>query len=383
MKNIVILGSTGSIGRSSLEVIDKFPDRFRVVGLAAGRNLPLLLEQIERWRPRLVAVHDEDIYKQLKSKIGGTKPEILCGIDGICSIAESGEAEAVISAIVGSAGLLPTISAIRAKKTVALANKETLVMAGELVMSEVKKHGTALLPVDSEHSAIFQCMRGYERESVKKIILTASGGPFVGKSAEELQNVSPENALKHPNWSMGKKISIDSATLMNKGLEVIEASRLFDLPPEKIDVLIHPQSIVHSMVEFNDGSYIAQLSRPDMKGPIAYALSYPERLIDVIEKVDWEKLPALTFRKPDNKTFPCLSIAYEALKTGGTMPAALNASNEIAVAAFLDGIIGFNRIPVIIKKVLDSHKPQPADSIDVVLEADKRAREETLKELNK
>ncbi|HAK89743.1 MAG TPA: 1-deoxy-D-xylulose-5-phosphate reductoisomerase [Nitrospiraceae bacterium] len=383
MKNIVILGSTGSIGRSSLEVIDKFPDRFRVVGLAAGRNLPLLLEQIERWRPRLVAVHDEDIYKQLKSKIGGTKPEILCGIDGICSIAENGDADTVISAIVGSAGLLPTISAIRAKKTVALANKETLVMAGELVMSEVKKHGTALLPVDSEHSAIFQCMRGYERESVKKIILTASGGPFVGKSAEELQNVSPENALKHPNWSMGKKISIDSATLMNKGLEVIEASRLFDLPPEKIDVLIHPQSIVHSMVEFNDGSYIAQLSRPDMKGPIAYALSYPERLIDVIEKVDWEKLPALTFRKPDNKTFPCLSIAYEALKTGGTMPAALNASNEIAVAAFLDGIIGFNRIPVIIKKVLDSHKPQPADSIDVVLEADKRAREETLKELNK
>ncbi|HCL81696.1 MAG TPA: 1-deoxy-D-xylulose-5-phosphate reductoisomerase, partial [Nitrospiraceae bacterium] len=293
------------------------------------------------------------------------------------------DADTVISAIVGSAGLLPTISAIRAKKTVALANKETLVMAGELVMSEVKKHGTALLPVDSEHSAIFQCMRGYERESVKKIILTASGGPFVGKSAEELQNVSPENALKHPNWSMGKKISIDSATLMNKGLEVIEASRLFDLPPEKIDVLIHPQSIVHSMVEFNDGSYIAQLSRPDMKGPIAYALSYPERLIDVIEKVDWEKLPALTFRKPDNKTFPCLSIAYEALKTGGTMPAALNASNEIAVAAFLDVIIGFNRIPVIIKKVLDSHKPQPADSIDVVLEADKRAREETLKELNK
>ncbi len=377
MKNIVILGSTGSIGRSSLEVIDKFPDRFRVVGLAAGRNLPILMEQIERWRPRLVAVHDEDIYKQLKSKIGGTKPEILCGIDGICSVAENGDADTVISAIVGSAGLLPTISAIRAKKTVALANKETLVMAGDIVMSEVKKHGAVLLPVDSEHSAIFQCMRGYEHDSVKKIILTASGGPFVGKSADELENVSPENALKHPNWSMGRKITIDSATLMNKGLEVIEARHLFDLPPEKIDVLIHPQSIVHSIVEFNDGSCIAQLSKPDMKGPIAYALSYPERLQDVIDTVEWEKLSALTFKKPDNKAFPCLSIAYAALKTGGTMPAVLNASNEIAVAAFLDGIIGFNRIPAIIKKVMDFHKLQPADSIDVVLEADRWAREET------
>lgn len=377
MKNIVILGSTGSIGRSALDVVAKFPDRFRVVGLAAGRNLPLLMEQIQRYRPRLVAVPDEDIYRQLKAGIGNTKPEILCGIDGICSVAESGDADTVISAIVGSAGLLPTISAIRAKKIVALANKETLVMAGDIVMSEVKKHGVALLPVDSEHSAIFQCMRGYEHDSVKKIILTASGGPFVGRSAEELENVSPENALKHPNWNMGRKISIDSATLMNKGLEVIEAHHLFALPPEKIDVLIHPQSVVHSMVEFNDGSCIAQLSKPDMKGPIAYALSYPERLCDVIETIDWEKLSALTFKKPDNNTFPCLSIAYAALKTGGTMPAVLNASNEIAVAAFLDGIIGFNRIPAIIKKVMDSHKLQPADSIDVVLEADRWAREKT------
>ncbi|MBI5212629.1 MAG: 1-deoxy-D-xylulose-5-phosphate reductoisomerase [Nitrospirae bacterium] len=390
MKNIVILGSTGSIGKSALDVIEKFPDRFRVVGLTAGRNLPLLMEQIQRYHPQFVAVPDEDIYKQLKNVIippnptlakgggGGFEiPEILCGIEGICNVAAMPYADTVISAIVGSAGLLPTISAIRAKKTVALANKETLVMAGELVMSEVKEYGTALLPVDSEHSAVFQCMRGYGHDSVKKIILTASGGPFVGKSADELENVSPENALKHPNWSMGRKISIDSATLMNKGLEVIEAHHLFTLPPEKIDVLIHPQSIVHSMVEFNDGSCIAQLSKPDMKGPIAYALSYPERLQDVIDTVEWEKLPALTFKKPDNNTFPCLSIAYDALKTGGTMPAVLNASNEIAVAAFLDGIIGFNRIPVIIKKVLDSHKPQPAYSIEVVLEADRRAREKT------
>ncbi|MCL4456822.1 MAG: 1-deoxy-D-xylulose-5-phosphate reductoisomerase [Nitrospirae bacterium] len=377
MKNIVILGSTGSIGRSALKVIDKFSDRFRVLGLVAGRNLPLLMEQIQRYRPRLVAVPDDDIYKELKSGIGDTKPEILCGIDGICSIAENGDADTVISAIVGSAGLLPTMSAIRAKKTVALANKETLVMAGDIVMSEVKKHDVALLPVDSEHSAVFQCMRGYERDSVRKIILTASGGPFVGRSAEELENVSPESALKHPNWNMGRKISIDSATLMNKGLEVIEAHHLFALPPEKIDVLIHPQSVVHSMVEFNDGSCIAQLSKPDMKGPIAYALSYPERLCDVIETIDWEKLSALTFKKPDNNTFPCLSIAYDALKTEGTMPAVLNASNEIAVAAFLDGIIGFNRIPAIIKKVMDFHKLQPADSIDVVLEADRWAREKT------
>jgi 1-deoxy-D-xylulose-5-phosphate reductoisomerase len=384
MKNIVILGSTGSIGRSALDVVSMFPDRFKVVGLAAGKNSSLLLEQIKQFRPKVVAVSNEKAYKELKDSLKGQgerakgrDTEILFGTEGISLVAAMQDADTVISAIVGSAGLLPTIAAIKAGKVVALANKETLVMAGDLVMSSVKEYGATLLPVDSEHSAIFQCISGYEKCSIKKIILTASGGPFAGKTMEELEHVSPESALRHPNWSMGRKITIDSATLMNKGLEVIEAHYLFGLPPERIDVLIHPQSIVHSIVEFIDGSYIAQLSRPDMKGPIAYALSYPKRLYDVIETIDWEGLSGLTFQKPDHRTFPCLSLAYSALKTGGTMPAVLNASNEIAVVAFLDGIIGFNRIPVIIKKVMDSHKLQPADDIDVILEADRWAREET------
>lgn len=377
MKNIVILGSTGSIGRSSLEVIDKFPGRFRIVGLAAGRNISLLIKQIEQFRPKIVAVSDEAAYKNLKSQIQNLKSkniEILFGKEGISRVAAMQDADMVISAIVGSAGLLPTIAAIKTGKVIALANKETLVMAGGLVMSSVKEYGATILPVDSEHSAIFQCIRGYEKSSIKKIILTASGGPFVGKTSEELENVSPESALKHPNWSMGRKITIDSATLMNKGLEVIEAYYLFGLPPENIDVLIHPQSIVHSIVEFIDGSYIAQLSKPDMKGPIAYALSYPERLHDVIETIDWDKLSTLTFQEPDHKTFPCLSLAYSALKTGGTMPAVLNAANEIVVAAFLDGIISFNSIPVIIRKVMDSHKLKPANDIETILEADRWAR---------
>lgn len=384
MKNIIILGSTGSIGRSTLEVISKFSDKFKVVGLTAGKNISLLIEQIEQFSPKIVAVSDERTYKNLKSQIPPLKYqniEILFGAEGISHVAEMPDADIVISAIVGSAGLLPTIAAIKTGKVVGLANKETLVMAGSLVMSLAKKHGATILPVDSEHSAIFQCIKGHPKNSIKKIILTASGGPFVGKKLEELEYVSPENALKHPNWNMGKKITIDSATLMNKGLEVIEAHYLFDIPLEKIDVLIHPQSIVHSIVEFIDGTYIAQLSRPDMKGPISYALSYPERLHDVVETIDWEKLSGLTFQKPDCRTFSCLSLAYLALKIGDTMPAVLNASNEIAVAAFLDGIIGFNTIPVIIEKVIKSHKLQPADNIDIILEADRWAREAAREEI--
>lgn len=381
MKNIVILGSTGSIGKSALDVIAKFPDKFQIAGLTAGRNSPLLIEQIKQFRPTVVAVSDEKIYKHLKSTVKGI--EILYGPEGISSVAGIPEADTVISAIVGSAGLLPTLAAIRAGKNIALANKETLVIAGDIVMAEVRKYSATLLPVDSEHSAIFQCIRGHDKGSIKKIILTASGGPFVGKTKEELQDVSPEHALKHPNWSMGRKITIDSATLMNKGLEVIEAHYLFGLLPEKIDVLIHPQSIVHSIVEFIDGSYIAQMSMPDMKGPIAYALLYPERLNSVIAPIEWEKLSAITFHKPDNNTFPCLSLAYSALKAGGTMPAVLNASNEIAVAAFLNGIVSFNSIPVIIKNIMDIHRLQPAKDIEAVLEADRWAREETLKEIEK
>jgi 1-deoxy-D-xylulose-5-phosphate reductoisomerase len=383
MKKIVILGSTGSIGKSSLDVIASFPDRFRVVGLTAGRNAALLMEQIRRFHPEIVAVSDNETYKELRASLAGhTAPEVLLGVDGLSTTASMPGADIVISAIVGAAGLLPTLAAIRTGKTVALANKETLVMAGDLALAEVKHHGTTLLPVDSEHSAIFQCMQGYEKNSVRKIILTASGGPFVGKTKEELETASPGSALKHPNWSMGQKISIDSATLMNKGLEVIEAYYLFGLPLDKIDVLVHPQSIIHSIVEFADGSYIAQLSQADMRGPIAYALSYPERLISVMKPLAWERLPGLTFQSPDTATFPCLSFAYIALKEGGTLPAVLNASNEIAVRAFLDGIIGFNKIPVIIKKVMESHAIQPADDIGVILEADRWARIKAKEMLN-
>lgn len=379
MKNIVILGSTGSIGKSTLDVISGFPDKFRVIGLTAGKNISLLMEQVNKFQPDVVAISDKKAYEELRGRLKNNYPEILYGTKGIISVAEIPDANMVISAIVGSAGLLPTIAAIRAGKTVALANKETLVVAGNIVMSDVRRYGATILPVDSEHSAIFQCISGYKSHSVRKIILTASGGPFIDKPLEELQNVSPEDALRHPTWNMGKKITIDSATLMNKGLEVIEAHHLFEMPSENIDVLIHPQSIIHSMVEFKDGSCMAQLSMPDMKGPIAYALSFPERLQNIIKPVEWERLSGLTFQKPDDRTFPCLSLAYSALKAGGTLPAALNAANEIAVAAFLDGSIRFNEIPVIIKRAMDSHKLQSDNDISVILEADRLTREEALR----
>lgn len=384
MKNIVILGSTGSIGKSTLEIVENFPDKFKVIGLTAGRNISLLKEQIERFKPEVVAVSSEREYRKLKEIIKGRTPlEVLYGTDGISSISCMPKADVVVSAIVGAAGLLPTLAAIRSGKTVALANKETLVIAGDIVISEVKKNGARLLPVDSEHSAIFQCLEGRKKRDIKRIILTASGGPFVGKSKKELKNVTPDIALKHPSWIMGKKITIDSATLMNKGLEVIEAHYLFGIPVENIDVLIHPQSIIHSMVEFIDGSIIAQMAVPDMKGPIAYALTYPERLYNVMNDINFEKISKLTFQKPDHKTFPCLNLAYEALRTGGTMPAVLNASNEIAVDAFLKGIISFNSIPVIIKKVMRIHRPVYSKDINSLLSADNWARNETVRLIQK
>ncbi len=383
MKKITILGSTGSIGKNALKVLSKFPDRYKVNGLTAGRNTALLIEQIRQFEPELVAVSDEHAYKRVKEQIRGSRPDVLCGAEGIETVAGSSDADIVLSAIVGSAGLLPTVAAIRAGKTVALANKETLVMAGDLIGRAVAEYGARLLPVDSEHSALFQCMRGYEKQSIRRLLLTASGGPFLGKTAETLEHVSPEDALKHPSWSMGRKVTIDSSTLMNKGLEVIEAHHLFGMAPEKIEVLVHPQSIVHSIVEFIDGSYLAQLSRPDMKSPIAFALSCPERLQDVIAPIDWEKLSGLTFQRPDHATFPCLSLAYSALEAGGTLPAVLNAANEVSVNAFLDRIIGFNAIPVIITRVMDSHKPEPAHDLDAILEADRWAREKTKEELKR
>jgi 1-deoxy-D-xylulose-5-phosphate reductoisomerase len=384
MKKIAILGSTGSIGQSALRVVAQYPDKFEVLGLAAGRNTRLLAEQIRRFRPRMVAVADEAARRDLEVRLDSSSlPAVFHGPSGMECIASHSDAETVVSAIVGSAGLLPTLAAVRAGRTVALANKETLVMAGTLITSEVSRHGATLLPVDSEHSAIYQCLQGYPRTSVRRIILTASGGPFLGRTIEELEHVSPAQALKHPNWSMGEKVTIDSSTLMNKGLEVIEAHFLFGLPVGQIDVLIHPQSIVHSIVEFLDGSYLAQLSRPDMRAPIAFALAYPERLLDIIEPLDWERLSGLMFQRPDTVTFPCLSLAYTAIEQGGTLPAVLNASNEVAVRAFLDGHIGFNSVPGIIGRVMEAHSVQPAEDLGAVLEADRWARERSLEEIRR
>jgi len=374
MKRIVILGSTGSIGRMALEVISGHRDKFAVVGLVAGRNIDLLEKQVKDFGPEIVAVAGEGDARELRRRLG-PRPEVHFGGEGINTVAAHGGSDFVLSSMVGFSGLVPTIRAARAGKVIGLANKETLVIAGRIVMEEARTHGARILPVDSEHSAIFQCVEGYDRRQVKRVILTASGGPFWGRTAEELKNVSPEEALKHPKWNMGKKVTIDSATLMNKGLEVIEASHLFDLPAGRIDVLVHPQSIVHSMVEFIDGGLLAQISVPDMRGPIAYALSYPERLDDAVPRLDLDTAGKLTFHRPDAENFPCLGFAYEALKEGGTMPAVLNAANEAMVNAFLGRRIAFADIPVIINKVMHSHVKGDAVELEGVVEADRWARE--------
>lgn len=373
MKNIAILGSTGSIGRSTLEVIAQNSERFKVVALAAGSNIDLFEQQIKKFSPDIAAVADRDAAYALSKRLNGL--EILSGDEGVNHVAAYVDADFVISAIVGSAGLLPTITAIKAGKTVGIANKEALVMAGDIVMKEAKKYKVKIIPVDSEHSAVSQCLEGHNSAEIRRIILTASGGPFVNKTKNDLKNIKAKEALKHPNWSMGRKITIDSSTLMNKGLEVIEACWLFDVSPEKVDVLIHPQSIIHSMVEFKDRSCMAQMSMPDMRGPISYALSYPERIAGAIPGLELEKTGSLTFRKPDHDMFPCLSYAYEAIKTGGTMPAVLNAANEIAVYAFLDDKIGFNDIPAVIRKTVDSHTVNTTPALEDLLEADRWARE--------
>ena len=373
MKNIAILGSTGSIGRSTLDVIEQNRERFNVVALAAGSNIGLFEQQIKTFNPELAAVADRDAAHALRKKVKGI--EILSGEEGINRVAAYAAADFVISAIVGAAGLLPTITAIKAGKTVGIANKEALVMAGEIVIKEAKKNKVKLLPVDSEHSAVSQCIEGHNSAEIRRIILTASGGPFVNKTKQELKRVTSGDALKHPNWNMGKKITIDSATLMNKGLEVIEACWLFGISPEKVDVLIHPQSIIHSLVEFKDRSCLAQMSMPDMRGPISYALSYPERMADPIPGLELEKIASLTFRKPDHDMFPCLSYAYKAIEAGGTVPAVLNAANEIAVYAFLDNEIGFNDIPTVIRSTVERHTVNSFPELDDVIEADRWARE--------
>ena len=375
MKKIAILGSTGSIGRSTLKVIEKYPDRFQIVSMAAGRNVELLAEQIRRFRPKLAAVLNQQLAEDLVSRLQPeVQVEVLTGSEGYQQDASWSEAEMVLSAMVGAAGLIPTLSAIRAGKDIALANKETLVIAGALVMGEVHRHQVRLLPVDSEHNAIFQALEGHRREELRRILLTASGGPFRNMPMEELESVTPTQALAHPNWAMGPKITIDSATLMNKGLEVIEAKWLFDVPVEKIDVHIHPQSIVHSMVEYVDGSIIAQMGIPDMRIPIAYALAYPERLQLDLPTLDFFSLKTLTFQEPDLRRFPCLDLAFSACKAGGTMPAVLNASNEVAVQTFLDGRIPFNGIHSLVSRVMQDHALGPAAELEALLEADTWAR---------
>jgi len=375
MKKLTILGSTGSIGVSTLEVVTAQPDMFRVVALTAGSNLELLKQQIETFSPEVVSVLSEENARALKRMLPGRKkPEILHGVEGMIAAATASETTMVVAAIVGAAGLVPTAAAIMAGKDVALANKETLVTAGHLIMDMVREHGVKLYPVDSEHCAVFQSMVGHRNQDISRLILTASGGPFLNWSRERLASATVTDALNHPNWSMGRKITVDSATMMNKGLEVIEARWLFDIPVERIAVNVHPQSIIHSMVEYLDGSVMAQMGVPDMKGPIAYALTYPARIPSGVKPLDLTTLSGLTFFNPDLVRFPALRLAYQALQAGESMPAVMNAANEIAVEAFLGGRIGFMAIAESIERVMGMHTPHALNSIEEVLEADRWGR---------
>lgn len=375
MKSIVILGSTGSIGTNTLDIVERFPDAFRVVGLTAGNNDEMLADQVRRFRPQAVAMSNEAAAARLRQRCSGLPTEILSGQDGLSKVASLSAAELVVSAIVGGAGLVPTLAAIRAKKHIALANKEPMVMAGQLMREEARRAGIRIFPVDSEHSAIFQSLEGHRIKDVRRLILTASGGALWDLPKEALHDVTPERALQHPNWKMGSKITIDSATLMNKGLEVVEARWLFDIPDSRIDVLIHRESIIHSLVEYEDRSMISQLGLPDMRTPISYALRYPDRLPLDLPSLDLAEIGTLTFCKPDHDRFPCLRLGYESLRIGGTMPAAMNAANEIAVDAFLNGGIRFTDISDIIQSTMQAHSPQPMSSVEVALEADRWARE--------
>jgi len=376
MKNLSILGSTGSIGRNTLKIVEMFRDRFEVKALAAANNVELLARQIEIFRPEIAVVFDENRALELKNVLSaGAGVEILYGEDGYRTAATYDSVEMVVTAMVGAAGLMPTLAAIEAGKNIALANKETLVMAGEIVVKKAAEKSIRILPIDSEHSAVFQCIAGHRRKDMDKILLTASGGPFLNKSANEFISIKAEEALNHPTWQMGKKISIDSATLMNKGLEVIEAKYLFGVSHDMIKVVIHPQSVIHSMVAYRDGSVIAQLGIPDMKGAIAYAISYPERLPLKQPIPDFVNIGALTFQQPDLTKFPCLALAFKACEMGGTNPAVLNASNEVAVEAFLKKRILFTSIPELIKNTMKKHLSVKDPTLSDILEADKWARE--------
>jgi len=378
MRTIALLGSTGSIGVSTLALVREFPERFKVHGMVAGRNLPLLARQIKEFSPVLAAIEREEDILPLRKLLGKHKVEILCGQAGAAEVATASAVDVVLAAIVGGAGLLPTLRGLLAGKEIALANKEALVMAGELFVKAAKKKGVRLLPVDSEHSAIFQCLQGNQRGEVDKLILTASGGPFLRTPLARLATVTIDQALKHPNWKMGRKITIDSATMMNKGLEVVEARWEFDMEPSGIQVVIHPQSVVHSMVRYQDGAIMAQLGIADMRIPIAYALAYPHRLKGSWEPLDLTKHSALNFLPVEKKRFPALGLAYAALNEGGSMPAVLNAANEVAVAAFLAGRIGFREIHRIIERTMQRHQSKHAKNIDEVIEVDRWAREAAL-----
>jgi len=376
MKAIALLGSTGSIGVSTLALVREFRDRFKIHGMVAGRNLALLAKQIKEFSPECVAIKHEEDVPRLRRLLGKSKVELLFGQAGAATVATAPEVDIVLAAIVGGAGLMPCLKGLLAGKDIALANKEALVMAGEIFVNAAKTKGVSLLPVDSEHSAIFQCLQGNQRAEVDKIILTASGGPFLRTPLRRLDKVSVIQALKHPNWKMGQKITIDSATMMNKGLEVIEARWEFDMDPSGIQVVIHPQSVVHSMVRYQDGAIIAQLGIPDMRIPIAYALAFPNRLKGSWPALDLTQHSELNFLPVEKRRFPALALAYQALSEGGTMPAVLNGANEIAVAAFLSGRIGFREIHRIITKTMQRHASRHAKEIGEILEVDRWARQE-------
>jgi 1-deoxy-D-xylulose-5-phosphate reductoisomerase len=381
MKKLAILGSTGSIGANTLQIVAQHPDRFQVVALGGGRNLKKMEEQILQFHPRLVSVMDAESARLLRARIDGKIPQILFGLEGLTAVAAQPDVDMVVSALAGSIGLLPTFAAIRANKTLAIANKEPLVMAGEILIRESAERGVAILPIDSEHSAIFQSMAGHRQEDIKRIILTASGGPFLNLPLEELDRVTPDQALNHPQWKMGKKVTLDSASLINKGLEVIEARWLFGVPASRIEVHIHPQSVVHSMVEYIDGAVVAQLAIPDMRGPIAYALSYPERLNLQLPPLDLFAIRNLTFSPVDQERFPALGLAYRALEAVGTLPAVMNSANEAAAEAFLKGLLGFRQIPRLIREVMDSHRPVLKPTLEEILQAHDWARQEAEKRI--
>ncbi|MEB3188778.1 MAG: 1-deoxy-D-xylulose-5-phosphate reductoisomerase [Snowella sp.] len=382
MKRISILGSTGSIGTQTLDIVSQYPEQFQVVGLAAGSNITLLAEQIRQFHPEIVAIRDQNLLDPLKGALTGLEqiPIFVTGEAGIVEVARYGDAQTVVTGMVGCAGLLPTIAAIEAGKDIALANKETLIAGGPVVLPLVEKQGVKLLPADSEHSAIFQCLQGVPTGGLRRIILTASGGAFRDWSVEQLPYVTVQDALKHPNWSMGRKITVDSATLMNKGLEVIEAHFLFGLDYDAIDIVIHPQSIIHSLIEVQDTSVLAQLGWPDMRLPLLYALSWPDRLYTDWETLDLVKAGSLTFREPDHQKYPCMQLAYSAGRAGGAMPAVLNAANEQAVALFLEEKIAFLDIPRLIEMACDRFATQNTStpSLSDILAADQWARENVL-----